>query len=92
MSLSFAVIVFWSDGTVVIRNARRSPRDWPELRTVTSAQLQMCGDGGDLSAGCHLATLLEWKQCRGVNTAWTTDKVYEISQHCTTAKNDWCIF
>lgn len=27
-----------------------------------------CGDIGNPSAGCHLATLLAWKRCRGVKT------------------------
>uniref|UniRef100_A0AAZ3R6P4 EF-hand domain-containing protein n=1 Tax=Oncorhynchus tshawytscha TaxID=74940 RepID=A0AAZ3R6P4_ONCTS len=63
MSLSFAVLVFWSDGVVVQMGACRSPRGWRALRIVTSAPFWTRGNIGDLSLG---AAMLPWKWPRGV--------------------------
>lgn len=71
MSLSFAVLVFWSDGVVVQTGACRSPRGWRALNLhVTSALFLTRGNIGDLSLG---AAMLPWKCPRGVTLhgLWT---------------------
>lgn len=68
MSLSFAVMVFWSDGMAIQPGALGGLWE-PEIFGPS-----LPGNIGDLSPGCHLATLLAWKQCSGVKTLhglWT---------------------
>uniref|UniRef100_A0A3Q3F1C1 Calmodulin 2a (phosphorylase kinase, delta) n=1 Tax=Labrus bergylta TaxID=56723 RepID=A0A3Q3F1C1_9LABR len=65
------LLLSWCFG-VTERSYNQKPAEAPGSRR-TSNLLVLCargpsthGDIGNLSAGCHLATLLAWKQCRGV--------------------------
>jgi len=78
MSLSFAVMVFWSDGTVIQPDARGGP--WEPENFESSCLV--------LGAPPRMATLetcqlvVTWQHCwhgnnvEELNSAWTTDKVY----------------